>query len=188
MDITYLDLFAGTGGFAKGFLEAGFRFKKHYFSEEDKFAIANYHHNYPLANYVGKVEEITKRTVDKPNLITFGSPCQDLSTAGKRAGIRKGKRSSLFFEALRIIDELQPDYFVFENVKGLLSNQEGRDFKIVLEAFADLGVYDLQWQLVDSKWVLPQSRERIFAVGHHRGQSAPQIFPLNKAYQKPASE
>lgn len=188
MNITYLDLFAGTGGFANGFLEAGFRFKKHYFSEVDKFAIANYHHNYPQANYVGKVEEVTKKTVEKPNLITFGSPCQDLSTAGTRAGLRKGTRSSLFFEAVRIINELQPDFFIFENVKGLLSSQEGRDFKIVLESFANLGLYDIQWQLVDTKWLLPQSRERIFAVGHHRNQSAPQIFPLNQTYQKPATK
>ena len=186
MDITYLDLFAGTGGFAKGFLEAGFRFKKHYFSEVDKHAIANYHYNYPLAEYVGQVEEIRKGKIDKPSLITFGSPCQDLSTAGKRQGLRKGTRSSLFFEALRIIDEFQPDYFVFENVKGLFSSQEGRDFKAVLQAFADLGVYDLQWQLVDTKWLLPQSRERVYVVGHHREQSAPQVFPINQAYQKVA--
>lgn len=187
MEIVYLDLFAGTGGFAKGLLEAGFKFTKHYFSEVDKWAIANYHHNYSQAEYVGKVEQVSKGQIQRPNIITFGSPCQDLSTAGKGKGLRKGSRSSLFFEAVRIIDEFRPDFFVFENVKGLFSSREGKDFETVLQAFADLGVYDIQWQLVNSSWFLPQSRERIYAVGHHRTQGSPQVFPLFQTYSQSAS-
>ena len=183
MQITLIDLFAGAGGFAKGFLEAGFTFSKHYFSEKDKWAIANYKYQFPKAEYIGTVEEVTQAKIkERPDVITFGSPCQDLSVAGKGAGLKKGSRSSLFFEAVRIINEFQPHYFVFENVKGLFSSNEGKDFEVVLQAFADLGVYDLQWQLVDTSWFLPQSRERIYIVGHHRKASIPQIFPLKETY------
>lgn len=135
--IVLLDLFSGTGGFAKGFLKAGYTFRKHYFSEVDKYAIANYSHNFNDATYAGPVETITGG-IEHPDVITFGFPCQDLSVAGGRAGL-EGSRSGLFFEAIRIVRQHQPRVFVFENVKGLLSSNGGKDFEIVLKAIADLG-------------------------------------------------
>ncbi|GAB4235487.1 MAG: hypothetical protein Tsb0034_09620 [Ekhidna sp.] len=177
-----LDLFSGIGGFPRGLEEAGFTIRKHYFSEIDKYAIANYQYNFKEAIYVGAVEEVKKGNIEKPDLVTFGSPCQDLSIAGKRQGI-KGKRSRLFFEAVRVIDELQPRLFVFENVKGLFSSNQGKDFEIVLRAFADLGVYDLQWQLLNTSWFLPQNRERVYLVGSLRSEPRPQIFPIGENYQ-----
>lgn len=110
-------------------------------------------------------------------VVTFGFPCQDLSIAGKRRGL-EGARSGLFFEAVRVIKELQPEYFVFENVKGLLTSNRGADFVRCLREIADLGNYDGEWQLVNTSWFLPQNRERIYFVGHLRGKSSPKVFPI----------
>ena len=181
-DLVLLDLFSGIGGFPKGLAEAGLTFSKHYFSEIDKNAIANYQYNFKQAIHVGAVEEIKKGNIEKPDIVTFGSPCQDLSIAGKRKGI-KGKKSRLFFEAVRILHELQPRLFIFENVKGLFSSNKGKDFEIVLRAFADLGLYDCQWQLLNTSWFLPQNRERVYLVGSLRNQPRPQVFPIGENHQ-----
>ena len=175
-----LDLFSGIGGFPLGLKQAGFKFEKHYFSEIDKYAIANYQYNFKKAIHVGAVEEITSKSVERPDIITFGSPCQDLSLAGQRRGL-KGDKSKLFFEAVRIIDELKPPLFIFENVKGLFSSNQGKDFEIVLRSFANLGIYDIQWQLLNTSWFLPQNRERIYLVGSLRGQARPKIFPIGES-------
>lgn len=177
-DITYLDLFSGTGGFAKGFLDAGFEFKNHYFSEIDKHAIANYKFNFKHAEYAGDIRFISKLE-QRPNLITFGFPCQDLSIAGKGAGFT-GTRSVLFFEAVRLIKEYLPEVFIFENVKGLLSHNEGQTFETVLRTIADIGLYECEWQLLNTSWVLPQNRERIYFIGHLRGASRPRVFPIGE--------
>lgn len=182
-EIVYLDLFSGTGGFAKGLQNAGFSFKKHYFSEIDKYSVANYQYNFRNAKNIGDIQKVKGKQIERPNIITFGSPCQDISIAGKFKGL-KGKRSSLFFEAVRIIRECRPDVFIFENVKGLFSSNEGKDFEVVLQTLADIGLYDIQWQLLNTCWFLPQNRERIYLVGHLRGTSAPQIFPFGESHQR----
>jgi DNA-cytosine methyltransferase len=178
--IVLLDLFSGTGGFAKGFLAAGFQIRKHYFSEIDKHAVANYTYNFKDAEYVGRVEEITRKRIERPDVVTFGFPCQDLSLAGQRRGL-DGARSGLFFEAVKVIRKFQPDVFVFENVQGLLTSNEGQDFEIILREIADLGLYECQWQLVNSSWFLPQNRERLYFVGHLGKKSRPQIFPFRES-------
>jgi DNA-cytosine methyltransferase len=177
-----LDLFSGIGGFPKGLSDAGFSFKKHYFSEIDKYAIANYQYNFKQAIHAGPVETVKKGDIEPPDIVTFGSPCQDLSIAGKRKGI-KGKRSRLFFEAVRILHELKPRLFIFENVKGLFSSNQGKDFEIVLRSFADLGIYDIQWQLLNTSWFLPQNRERVYLVGSLRKQARPEVFPIGENHQ-----
>jgi len=181
-NIVYLDLFSGTGGFASGLKKAGFNFKKHYYSEIDKYSVANYQYNFRHAKNLGDITKIKGKQIEKPNIITFGSPCQDISIAGKFKGL-KGKRSSLFFEAVRIVSECRPEVFIFENVKGLFSSNQGKDFEIVLQTFADIGLYDIQWQLLNTCWFLPQNRERIYLVGHLRGTSTPQIFPFGESHQ-----
>ena len=178
-----LDLFSGIGGFPLGLTKAGFTIKKHYFSEIDPFAIANYSYNFKKSIYAGPIENIQKNTIQKPDIICFGSPCQDLSMAGKRKGI-KGSKSRLFFEAIRILDLYKPRLFIFENVKGLFSSNQGKDFEVVLKSFADLGVYELQWQLLNTSWFLPQNRERIYLVGSLRRQPRPQVFPIGESCQK----
>ncbi len=176
-NIVYLDLFSGIGGFSEGFKRAGWAFDTHYFSEIDKHAIAVYQHHFPNAKLLHDVTTIYERTIERPNLVTFGFPCQDLSVAGKQKGLG-GERSGLFFEAIRIIEKHRPEFFIFENVKGLLSSDEGKDFEVVLRTIADLGVYDCEWQLVNTKWLLPQNRERVYFVGHLRGASIPKVFPF----------
>ena len=98
------------------------------------------------------------------DLLCGGFPCQDLSVAGKRAGF-KGERSSLFFEFARIADELRPRWIVLENVVGLLSSAEGRDFGILLSTLAEVG-YGCAWRVVDARYFgVPQRRRRVFIVG-----------------------
>ena len=182
-NITYVDLFAGLGAFAKGILDAGFKFKHHYFSEVDKFAIANYLFNFKNAKNLGDVQKIKTENIQKPDILTFGSPCQDISHAGQKKGIF-GNRSKLFFNAVGIIDRLRPKVFVFENVKALLFGNKGKDFEVVLREIANLGVYECQWQLINTAWLLPQNRERLFLVGSLREVGLPRIFPLLTGYSE----
>jgi DNA (cytosine-5)-methyltransferase 1 len=164
MKINQLDLFSGIGGFHLGFERAGYEVTS-YFSEVDKHAIAVYKHQFPNSTYVGSVTDV--RGADLPNidLITFGSPCQDFSLAGKRKGM-EGDRSSLVLEAIRLIGECRPRVFVWENVKGTFSSNNGEDFAAILQAFTNIGGYRLEWQLLNTSWFLPQNRERIYLVGY----------------------
>ncbi len=181
-EISLLDLFSGTGGFARGLLDSGFIIKNHQFSEIDKYSIANYQYNFKNAKNLGDITKINGKKIQRPDIITFGSPCQDISIAGKFKGL-KGKRSGLFFEAIRIINECRPEIFVFENVKGLFSSNKGKDFEIVLQTIADLGLYECQWQLLNTCWFLPQNRERIYIIGYLRGTPRQQIFPFGEIGQ-----
>ncbi|HXB45914.1 MAG TPA: DNA (cytosine-5-)-methyltransferase, partial [Puia sp.] len=178
-EIILLDLFSGTGGFSKGLEEAGFKIKKHYFSEIDKYAVANYQYHFRHGKNLGDIKKIKGKQIERPDIITFGSPCQDISLAGNRNGL-KGKRSGLFFEAIRLIKECKPRIFIFENVKGLFSSNEGKDFEVVLKTFAELGLYDIQWQLLNTRWFLPQNRERAYFIGTRREESRQEIFPIGE--------
>jgi len=178
-DIVLLDLFSGIGGFSKGLSDAGFNITKHYFSEIDKHAIAVYKYQFKNSEYVGSVTTLDGRTITRPNIITFGSPCQDFSVAGKRAGM-DGQRSSLIGEALRLITECRPDVFIWENVKGVFSSNNGADFWAIIQAFANIGGYRLEWQLLNTAWVLPQNRERIYLIGHLAETGGQFIFPFRE--------
>lgn len=171
-----LDLFSGIGGFSLA-AQRVYKNVKGGFSEIDKYAILIYKKHFNHTEY-GDITAIRERELPRFDIVTFGFPCQDISIAGKRAGF-KGKRSSLFFEAIRIIDAVRPPYFIFENVKGLYSSHGGRDFTTVFRTIADIG-YDGQWQLINTKWFLPQNRERIFFVGHLRGEPRPKVFPIGR--------
>ena len=117
------------------------------------------------------VQEVYGSELLPVDVITFGSPCQDLSVAGKRAGI-DGGRSSMFFEAARIIKEMQdatdgryPRVTVWENVPGALSSRGGDDFQRVLEEMDELGSVLSEWHILDARWFgVPQRRRRIFLV------------------------
>lgn len=187
-----LEAFSGIGGFAKGLHEAGFNFSEHYFSEVDKHAIANYKHNFPNAKSIGSVTDVRGGELKRPNIITFGSPCQDFSLAGNRLGM-DGQRSSLILHAIRLIQECRPDFFIWENVKGAFSSNDGADFWGIIQAFANIGGYRLEWQLLNTAWFLPQNRERIYLIGHlaTAGRSFRGVFPIgetNELYPKTNSE
>ncbi|MFA5037444.1 MAG: DNA (cytosine-5-)-methyltransferase [Candidatus Izemoplasmatales bacterium] len=151
----------------------------HYFSEIDKYAIQIYKRHFPEAIGLGSIVDIDPDKLGRIDLITFGFPCQDLSIAGKRAGLQ-GRRSGLFFEATRLIRALRPSIFIFENVKGLLSSNDGEDFEAVLREIADIGIYECEWQLVNTAWVLPQNRERIYFIGHLGEGSGQKVFPIRE--------
>jgi DNA-cytosine methyltransferase len=178
--IDLIDLFSGYGGFSLGFQQAGFDIQNHYYSEIDPHAIACYKHNFPHAKYLGSVTEQSgwKFQTERPLVITFGSPCQDFSLAGGRAGLG-GSKSSLIEHALLLIERLQPDFFIWENVKGVFSSNAGADFWAIIQAFADLGPYRLEWELVNSSWWVPQNRERVYVVGTKGSYPIRDIFPIN---------
>ena len=174
-----IDLFSGIGGFALGFQRAGYKFTEHYFSEINKKAIANYKHNFPNAKYIGDITSIHGGDFTGIDIITFGSPCQDFSLAGKRKGL-KGTKSSLIKYAITLIAQFRPSVFIWENVKGAFSSNAGADFWAIMQAFANLGDYTIEWQLLNTSWLLPQNRERIYLIGHLAGRSIPGIFPIGE--------
>jgi len=177
-----LELFSGIGGFGKGLGDAGFKFRKTYFSEIDKYAIANYKYNFKNAQYIGKVEDVLCSGIERPDIITFGSPCQDFSLVGERRGML-GSRSSLISQAIAAISHFKPNIFIWENVKGTFTSNNSEDFWAIIKAFADIGGYGCEWQLVNTSWVLPQNRERIYLVGHlheHFGNWR-EIFPYTES-------
>ena len=176
MKINHLDLFSGIGGFHLGFERAGYEITS-YFSEIDKHAVAVYKHQFPTSTHVGSVTDVRGADLPNINLITFGSPCQDFSLAGNRKGM-EGQRSSLVLEAIRLISECRPSVFVWENVKGTFSSNDGADFWAIIQAFADIGGYRLEWQLLNTSWFLPQNRERIYLVGYSTNPSGGGVFPI----------
>ena len=174
-----IDLFSGIGGFALGFQRAGYQFTEHYFSEIDKHAIANYKYNFPHAKHIGDITTLHGGDFRDIDIITSGSPCQDFSLAGKREGL-KGAKSSLIEYAIALIADIRPSVFIWENVKGAFSSNAGADFWAILQAFANLGGYRLEWQLLNTSWLLPQNRERIYLIGHLAGRSIPGVFPIGE--------
>jgi DNA (cytosine-5)-methyltransferase 1 len=144
------------------------------FSEIDKYASAVLKYHWPNIKNYGDITKIDWAKVPDFDLLTGGSPCQDLSIAGKRAGLT-GSRSGLFYEYMRAVKEKQPKYFIWENVKGALSSNKGFDFAAVLNEMAETG-YNLWWQILNAKdFNIPQNRERIFVVGFRDG-SPREIF------------
>tara|TARA_Y100000004_G_scaffold174267_1_gene212828 strand:+ start:307 stop:1557 length:1251 start_codon:yes stop_codon:yes gene_type:complete len=180
-----LDLFSGIGGFHKGFEQAGYEFEWVGFSDIDKYASAVYKHRFPNAKELGDVAAIRpeRDLPDHIDILCGGFPCQAFSMAGKRKGF-DDTRGTLFFEIARIlryyIDIGKPiDYFVLENVKGLLSHDGGRTFAVIYGVLTDLG-YTVECQLLNTKWVLPQNRERIYIVGHIGRGSRAKVFPITE--------
>ena len=135
-----------------------------------------YNNGQPPRNY-GDITKINAEELPDFDCLVGGFPCQAFSIAGKRKGF-EDTRGTLFFDLARILRAKQPRLFVFENVKGLLSHDSGRTFKTIIQTIDELG-YDCQWQVLNSKnFGVPQNRERIYIVGHLRGTSRPEVFPL----------
>ena len=153
------------------------------FSEIDKYAIQIYKKHFSNHKECGDVTNIKWSNVPDFELICGGFPCQSFSIAGKRGGFLD-TRGTLFFQIARAAQEKQPRLLLLENVKGLLSHDKGKTFGTILNTLDEIG-YDLQWQVLNSKnFGVPQNRERVFIIGHLRGTSRPQVFPLSRQSNK----
>lgn len=177
----FLDLFAGVGGFRLGVESAGHECIG--FCEIDKFARTSYK---AIHDTTGEVEmhDITTisdefiRGIGSVDVICGGFPCQAFSIAGKRKGF-EDTRGTLFFEIARFASILRPRYLFLENVKGLLNHEGGATFETILRALDELG-YDVEWQVFNSKDYVPHNRERVFIIGHLRGERTRKVFPLER--------
>lgn len=177
----FLDLFAGIGGFRLGMESAGHECIG--FCEIDKFARTSYK---AIHDTTGEVEmhDITTisdefiREIGSVDVICGGFPCQAFSIAGKRKGF-EDTRGTLFFEIARFASILRPRYLFLENVKGLLNHEGGATFETILRALDELG-YDVEWQVLNSKDYVPQNRERVFIIGHLRGERTRKVFPFER--------
>lgn len=178
----FLDLFAGIGGFRMGLESLGHECVG--FCEIDKFARKSYKAIYDTEGEI-ELHDITKVTDEEwrkfrgtVDLICGGFPCQAFSIAGKRKGFLDETRGTLFFEIARAAKEIKPPLLFLENVKGLLSHDQGRTFRTILYTLDELG-YDAEWQLLNSKdFGVPQNRERVFIIGHLRGAGGREVFPI----------
>lgn len=206
--MTFLDLFAGIGGFRRGMELAGHKCIG--FCEFDKYAAASYISMHLITEdqrdylrtldlkkrqkeilkdeyrngewFADDIRKVTADNIPKADCWCFGAPCQDFSVAGKRAGL-DGDRSSLIKEVFRIIrqtrNEDRPEWLIYENVKGMLSSNRGGDYLAILMEMDELG-YDCEWQIFNSKdFGVPQNRERVYTLGHFRERGSRKIFPLS---------
>lgn len=161
--MNYISLFAGIGGFDLGFKRAGMKCTGQ--AEIDKAASALLARQFPDVKNYGDVRNVRRDTIIEPiDLVCGGFPCQDVSIAGRRAGLA-GERSGLWSEFARVIDEFEPRWVVIENVPGLLSSNRGRDFASIIQWLADRG-YCVAWRVLDAQYFgLAQRRKRVFIVG-----------------------
>lgn len=202
----FIDFFAGIGGFRKGMELAGHECVG--FCEFDKFATASYTSMHLIKDpqrkyleslpikqrqkeilkeeyrngewYANDIRRVYARDIPKADCWCFGAPCQDFSVAGKRAGLN-GDRSSLIREIFRLLEEQKekdrPEWLIYENVKGMFSSNKGLDYLSILSELDRLG-YDAEWQIINSKWWVPQNRERVYTIGYLRGRVTTKVFPI----------
>ena len=176
----YFSAFTGVGGFDLGVPSD---WECVGMSEIDKYANMVLRYRFKDVKNYGDIEKINYEELPDFELLIGGSPCQDISVAGKRAGLT-GLRSRLFFSYVSLLRAKQPHYFIFENVKGLLSSNEGRDFAEVINQFSEAG-YDIWWQVLDaSDFGIPQHRERIFILGTPGGSGIRKVFLERKNERK----
>ncbi len=199
----YLSLFSGVGGFELG-IQRAYRDRRQTeepgldeesaagntldrrkrqlptcigYSEIDKYAIQTYEKNWKGHKNYGDATRINPDELPDFDLLVGGFPCQAFSIAGKRKGF-DDTRGTLFFDIARILQHKRPQHILLENVKGLLSHDSGKTLQTIAQVLSELG-YRIEWQVLNAKdFGVPQNRERIFIVGHLRGECAGQVFPI----------
>lgn len=182
--LTVGDLFAGIGGFSLASERAGLATR--WQVEIDPAARSVLSRHWPNVRRYDDVLACHGHALEPVDIITAGFPCQDLSVAGKRAGMT-GERSGLFWEIIRIVKEMReatdgrlPAILLLENVPGWLSSHRGRDFGRALDALAECGALDIGWSVLDAQWFgVPQRRRRVFVVADFRGERADEILALS---------
>lgn len=200
--LTLGSLFDGSGGFPLGGLLCDI--EPLWASEIEPFPLRVTTKRLPFMKHYGDVSCLDGGKIEPVDIITFGSPCQDMSVAGKRDGL-DGERSSLFYDAIRIVKEMRcatdgkyPRYIVWENVPGAFSSNKGEDFRCVLESICHIkdetlsvpkadkwrqagnivgDNFSIAWRVLDAQyWGVPQRRKRIFLVADFAGRSAGEIL------------
>lgn len=180
--MNFLDLFSGIGGFRLGFERNGHTPVG--YVEIDKFARQSYNAMYDTtgewtATDITKVsDEEWSKFNGSVDIIAGGFPCQAFSIAGKRLGFLDSTKGTLFFEIARAAKQIKPRYLFLENVKGLLNHDSGNTFRTILNTLDELG-YDVEWRVLNSKdFGVPQNRERVYIIGHLRGDGGREVFPF----------
>ena len=141
-----------------GFLPVGF-------SETDKFPSEVLQYHYPNVPNLGDMTNYKEWQIEKPDIVIGGTPCQSFSIAGQRKGL-EDPRGNLTLTFIRLLDHFKPTWFVWENVQGVLSSNNGRDFHTFIEGLQEIG-YSLSWRVLDAQFFgVPQRRKRLFVVGH----------------------
>jgi DNA (cytosine-5)-methyltransferase 1 len=174
----YLSLFTGIGGFDLPLKEMGFSCVG--WSELDKYACKTFEVNFPELQGLnfGDITKINTSEIPQFNLLVGGSPCQSFSISGKREGL--GGVSGLFYHYLRILQDKQPDNFMWENVRGVLSSNKGRDWINISAAFVEAG-YNIKYKILNTKnYGIPQNRERVYVIGQRKD-----IEPFTFAFPAP---
>lgn len=200
--LTLGSLFDGSGGFPLGGLLSGIT--PVWASEIEPFPIRVTTKRFPQVQHLGDISKVSGADIAPVDIITFGSPCTDMSVAGKRAGL-DGRQSVLFYQAIRIIKEMRcatnskyPRYIVWENVPGAFSSNKGEDFRSVLEEICKIkdesisiphsekwtnageimaDHFSLAWRVLDAQfWGVPQRRKRIYLVADFAGRSAGKVL------------
>ena len=177
-DLTVVDLFSGAGGISQGFKQAGYNIEMAV--EIVPVAAETHRHNFPETEvFTGDIGEFDAKESlknSKINIVIGGPPCQGFSVAGKRDP--NDPRNRLFREFVRVVDELKPDYFVMENVPGILTMTNGKVREAILEAFAEIGYDSVSIAVLDSaSYGVAQFRSRAIFIGNKHG--LPNPFPLN---------
>ena len=210
--MTFIDLFAGVGGFRRGMELAGHKCIG--FCEYDKFAVGSYTAMHLMTDverenikslpmnkrlsevlkegyrhnewYSNDIRRLRPDDIPRADVWCFGFPCQDISVAGKQKGLA-GNRSGLFYTVVKLLEDTEeenrPSVLFIENVKNLLSINRGFDFLTVLIELDKIG-YDAEWQVINSADYVPQNRERVFIIGHLRGRSGRKVFPIETTDRK----
>lgn len=178
-NLKLFSLFSGIGGPEKALKRLGIEYELVGYSEIDKYASRSYsavHEEPEIKNY-WDITKINEKELPDFDFMTWGFPCQDISIAGKQAGIREGTRSGLYYDGLRILKEKKPKYSLIENVKALTSKKFADTFESILQDLDDAG-YNNYWQVLDAKdYGIPQHRERVFIVSIRKDIAQEFTFP-----------
>jgi DNA (cytosine-5)-methyltransferase 1 len=163
-ELTAIELFAGIGGFRLGLENSNI--KTIWANDINELSYKVYKSNFGQDSIVlGDIHDISLSDIPKHNLLTAGFPCQPFSPAGKKLGVRDGVRGTLFERIVEIIDAKKPQYFFLENVKRLLTMENGYHFRVILNALSELD-YLIEWRIISPiSFGIPQNRERIFIFG-----------------------
>ena len=191
--LTGVSLFAGIGGFDLAMERNGVEVVANV--EIDKACQSVLAKHFPNAKQFSDITEVKGSDLigagfePRRGIITGGFPCQDVSVAGKRRGLA-GERSGLFWEISRLIEETQTEWFILENVPGLLTSNKGRDFGVVIGTLADIG-YSCAWRVLDAQhFGVPQRRKRVFIVGRRTGNelSAAEVLFKSEGSRRSTSQ